>query len=89
MFSINFGLETLYTTYMYNHADNPNPSQSVVTIKLNERRTVEEGQVPLDDGSGGTRTARRNVLIETVFEMNYTTGQWRKLQLKRTFPFMT
>ena len=74
--------------YMYN-VDNPNPSQSVVTIKLNERRTVEEGQVPLDDGSGGTRTARRNVLIETVFEMNYTTGQWRKLQLKRTFPFMT
>jgi hypothetical protein len=44
---------------------------------------------PLDDGLRGTRTARRNVLIEIVFEMNYTTGQWRKLQLKRTFPFMT
>ena len=69
--------------------ENPNPSQPVVTIKLNERRSVEEGQMPLEDGSGGARMVRRNVLIETVFEMNYTTGQWRKLQLKRTFPFMT
>lgn len=69
--------------------ENPNPSQPVVTIKLNERRSVEEGQMLLEDGSGGTRMVRRNVLIETVFEMNYTTGQWRKLQLKRTFPFTT
>ena len=30
------------------------------------------------------QTTSRNVLIETVFEMNYSNGLWRKLQFKRT-----
>ena len=34
-------------------------------------------------GEGGEG---RNVLIEPVFEMNYKTGLWRKLQFKRPWP---
>ena len=32
-------------------------------------------------GEGG-----EDVLIKTVFEMNYKTGLWRKLQFKRPWP---
>ena len=49
-----------------------------MTIKLNERHATEEVGSP----EGGM--VPRNVLIETVFEMNYSNGLWRKLQLKRT-----
>ena len=58
--------------------DNPHPDREVMTIKLNERHATEEVGSP----EGGT--VPRNVLIETVFEMNYSNGLWRKLQLKRT-----
>ena len=49
--------------------ENPYPNREVVTIKLNDR--VQE------------ETEGKKVLIETVFEMNYKTGMWRKLQYKR------
>ena len=58
--------------------DNPNPSQSVVSIKLNERQAEE-----MVKGREGALPVKRSVLIETIFEMNYSNGQWRKLQLKR------
>ena len=50
-------------------AENPYPNREVVTIKLNDR--VQE------------ESEGKKVLIETVFEMNYKTGMWRKLQYKR------
>ena len=56
-----------------------------MTIKLNSKQDVEEVSFPSKDGSSVLK-GKRNVLIETVFEMNYGNGQWRKLQLKRTFP---
>ena len=50
-------------------AENPYPSREVVTVKLNDR--VQE------------ESEGKKVLIETVFEMNYKNGMWRKLQYKR------
>ena len=45
------------------------PNREVVTVKLNDRvREESEG---------------KKVLIETVVEMNYTNGMWRKLEYKR------
>ena len=58
----------------------------MLTIKLNSKQEVEEVTMPNKDGGGGVVKGKRTVLIETVFEMNYGNGQWRKLQLKRTFP---
>ncbi len=63
----------MYTT------DNPNPDQPVVTIKLNERQEMEEVAGP----EGGVV---KRIVYETVFEMNYSNGQWRKLQIKRAYP---
>ena len=54
-------------------------------MKLNDR-VQWEGVGGGEGGGGGERgegEEGRNVLIETVFEMNYRTGQWRKLQFKR------
>ena len=59
------------------HTDNPNPDRNTLTVKLNERQQTEDIVTP--EGQRMTRT----VLIETVFEMNYSNGQWRKLQFKR------
>lgn len=56
-----------------------------MTIKLSSKREMEEVNFPGKDGGPVVR-GKRDVLIETVFEMNYSNGQWRKLQLKRTFP---
>jgi len=67
-------------TFLVTSTENPNPSQSVLTIKLNERQDMEEVALP----AGGV--AKRNVTYETVFEMNYGNGQWRKLQIKRAYP---
>ena len=67
-------------THTHIHTDNPNPSQPVVTIKLSERQETEEV------AAQGGGVAKRNIMYETVFEMNYTNGQWRKLQIKRAYP---
>ena len=53
-------------------AENPFPNREVVTVKLNDRVQEES------DG--------KKVLIETVFEMHYTNGMWKKLQYKRPLP---
>ena len=66
-------------THTHIHTDNPHPSRDVVTVKLNEKQMTEE----VVTGPEGQATSR-NVLIETVFEMNYSNGLWRKLQFKRT-----
>ncbi len=58
-------------------AENPLPGHNVLTIKLNQRQQQEIVQTP----NGENRS--RNVQLDTVFEMNYSTGQWRKLQVKR------
>jgi len=50
----------------------------VVSIKLNEKHTTEQVN------SVGQPATVRHVLIETVFEMNYSNGQWRKLLFKKT-----
>ena len=65
------------------YTDNPNPSREVVTIKLNERVQMESGGGGEGGKGGGGGGEGRKVLIETVFEMNYKTGMWRKLQFKR------
>ena len=69
-------------THTHTHAhllENPYPDHEVVTVKLNEKQVVEEVANPTAEG----KTSTRKVLLETVFEMNYTNGRWRKLQYKR------
>ena len=58
-------------------AGNPFPGRDVVTFKLSSRQMPE-----VVDGPQGNKVIR-TVQLETVFEMNYTTGTWRKLQVKR------
>lgn len=54
-------------------AENPYPNQGeLVTVLLNQ--TEEHVK------SGG---AEQRIIIEILFEMNYKTGQWRRLQRKR------
>lgn len=57
--------------------DNPLPGHNVISLKLNQRHEQEQVQTPEGD------KVIRNIQLETVFEMNYNTGQWRKLQVKR------
>jgi negative elongation factor A len=61
--------KALILGFMAGARENPYPNREVVTIKLNDR--VQE------------ESEGKKVLIETVFEMNYKTGMWRKLQYKR------
>ena len=63
--------------YILCYTENPLPGHEVISIKLNQRQQQEYVQT-----TEGSRRIR-NVQLETVFEMNYTTGQWRKLQVKR------
>lgn len=68
----------MITSFLSGVTENPHPEQgSVVTVPL----TKVERQEPFVDQSGNKGV--KVYLIETVFEMNYNTGQWRKLQLKR------
>ena len=60
------------------NTENPHPGHPVVSIKLNEKHTTEQVN------SVGQPATVRHVLIETVFEMNYSNGQWRKLLFKKT-----
>lgn len=60
--------------------DNPLPGHNVISLKLNQKQQQEYVQ-----NSEGESVAR-NVQLETIFEMNYNTGQWRKLQVKRPIP---
>lgn len=56
------------------------PGHNVISLKLNQKQQQEYVQ-----NSEGESVAR-NVQLETIFEMNYNTGQWRKLQVKRPIP---
>lgn len=71
---------TLIIGFMAGSRENPYPDHQVVTIKLNEKHETEEVTTPT-----GTVSTRK-VLLETVFEMDYSTGRWRKLQYKKTLP---
>ena len=62
----------------HNHAphhpapENPCPEQGdTIQIKVSETTVV----LPKADGTGST-----TMLVDTVFEMNYTTGQWTRLK---------
>lgn len=53
-------------------AENPCPEQGdIIQIKLSEHTEV----LPKADGTGST-----TMLVDTVFEMNYSTGQWTRLK---------
>lgn len=53
-------------------AENPCPEQGdIIQIKLSEHTEV----LPKADGTGST-----TMLVDTVFEMNYATGQWTRLK---------
>lgn len=53
-------------------AENPCQDQGdIIQIKLSEHTEV----VPKADGTGST-----TMLVDTVFEMNYATGQWTRLK---------
>lgn len=52
--------------------ENPCPEQGdIIQIKLSEHTEV----LPKADGTGST-----TMLVDTVFEMNYSTGQWTRLK---------
>lgn len=53
-------------------AENPCPEQGdVIQIKLSEYTEV----IQKGDGTGST-----TMMVDTVFEMNYSTGKWTKLK---------
>ena len=65
--------------------DNPHPGRDVIMVKLND--CVQwEGPGGGGEGGKGEGGEGRKVLIEMVFEMNYKTGLWRKLQFQRLWP---
>lgn len=72
-----------YCTYLPHSfllpTENPYPHLEVIAVKLNERIEWE------GTGEGGEQEKGegKKFMIETVFEMNYKTGLWRKLQYKR------
>ena len=68
------------STWSLDSTENPYPGHEVLTIKLNEKHETEEVATP----TGAPST--RKVLLETVFEMDYSSGRWRKLQYKKTLP---
>ena len=64
--------------FLSGFTENPHPEQgSVVSVPLT--KVVRQEQFSDAEGHKGIKTYS----IETIFEMNYSTGQWRKLQLKR------
>jgi negative elongation factor A len=69
--------KALILAFMAGSRDNPLPGHDVISLKLNQRQEQEE----VKDVDG--QASLRNVQLETIFEMNYKTGQWRKLQVKR------
>lgn len=76
--SLNNDQKRMIISFLSGITENPHPEKgSVVTVPL----TKVERQEPFVDQSGNKNV--KVYLIETVFEMNYNTGQWRKLQLKR------
>ncbi|KAM8940522.1 negative elongation factor A [Pelodytes ibericus] len=64
--------KALILGFMAGSRENPCPEQGdIIQIKLSEYTEV----LPKADGTGST-----TMLVDTVFEMNYSTGQWTKLK---------
>lgn len=64
--------KALILGFMAGSRENPCPEQGdVIQIKLSEHTEL----LPKADGSGNT-----TMLVDTVFEMNYSTGQWTRLK---------
>uniref|UniRef100_A0A7N8YEZ5 Negative elongation factor complex member A n=1 Tax=Mastacembelus armatus TaxID=205130 RepID=A0A7N8YEZ5_9TELE len=64
--------KALILGFMAGSRDNPCPEQGdIIQIKLSEHTEV----LPKADGTGST-----TMLVDTVFEMNYSTGQWTRLK---------
>ncbi|KAM4053385.1 negative elongation factor A [Anomaloglossus baeobatrachus] len=64
--------KALILGFMAGSRENPCPEQGdVIEIKLSEYNEV----IPKGDGTGST-----TMIVDTVFEMNYSTGKWTKLK---------
>ncbi|KAK1797249.1 hypothetical protein P4O66_008633 [Electrophorus voltai] len=64
--------KALILGFMAGSRENPCPEQGdIIQIKLSEHSEV----LPKADGTGST-----TMLVDTVFEMNYSTGQWTRLK---------
>ncbi|MEE6462706.1 hypothetical protein FKM82_001683 [Ascaphus truei] len=64
--------KALILGFMAGSRENPCPEQGdIIQIKLSEHTEV----MPKPDGTGITTR-----LVDTVFEMNYSTGEWSKLK---------
>ncbi|XP_029932083.1 negative elongation factor A [Myripristis murdjan] len=64
--------KALILGFMAGSRENPCPEQGdIIQIKLSEHTEV----LPKADGTGST-----TMLVDTVFEMNYATGQWTRLK---------
>ncbi|XP_053314169.1 negative elongation factor A isoform X2 [Spea bombifrons] len=64
--------KALILGFMAGSRENPCPEQGdIIQIKLSEYTEV----LPKADGTGST-----TMLVDTVFEMNYSTGHWTKLK---------
>ncbi|KAK1175210.1 negative elongation factor A [Acipenser oxyrinchus oxyrinchus] len=64
--------KALILGFMAGSQENPCPEQGdIIQIKLSEHTEV----LPKADGTGST-----TMLVDTVFEMNYSTGQWTRLK---------
>ncbi|KAJ8008475.1 hypothetical protein DPEC_G00105200 [Dallia pectoralis] len=64
--------KALILGFMAGSRENPCPEQGdIIQIKLSEHTEI----LPKADGTGST-----TMLVDTVFEMNYSTGQWTRLK---------
>ncbi|KAA0723160.1 Negative elongation factor A [Triplophysa tibetana] len=64
--------KALILGFMAGSRENPCPEQGdIIQIKLSEHTEM----LPKADGTGST-----TMLVDTVFEMNYSTGQWTRLK---------
>jgi negative elongation factor A len=65
--------KAIILSFMAGSRENPYPDKGeLVTVLLNQ--TEEHVK---------TEEAEQRIIIEILFEMNYKTGQWRRLQRKR------
>ena len=72
MYCVNVVLQPFFLVLSFS-AENPNPSRGErQLIVLNQADHVEEVQ-----------NKKVSVSVEIVFELNYSTGQWRRLQRKK------
>lgn len=62
----------MYNVFLFVSAENPCQEQGdIIQIKLSEHTE----DLPKADGTGST-----TMLVDTVFEMNYATGEWTRFK---------